>query len=191
MRYFSHVSTAEWNLGNNEKRFELLLRAFAIDSTNISIIRQLGEIYRDMGKWEEALKYWRKYFSIGRLYEFDWANLGYSYLKNGYKKEAEDCFDKYMEYTENYIKLYPKSLINNKLLANVSAMRGDKEKTFEYLNLYKQKPVLHSDILFNTDPWYDNISNEPDFQKIASEIKAKFQAEYERIKKWLEEQGML
>ncbi len=45
VRYFSHVSTAEVYLGNKEKALEFQIRAYAIDSTNIYVIRQLGESY--------------------------------------------------------------------------------------------------------------------------------------------------
>jgi molybdopterin converting factor small subunit len=45
--------------------------------------------------------------------------------------------------------------------------------------------------LIKIDPLLDNLRNEPEFQKIVSELEAKYQAEHERVKKWLEEQGML
>ncbi|MBP1666597.1 MAG: hypothetical protein H6Q23_1457, partial [Bacteroidetes bacterium] len=42
-----------------------------------------------------------------------------------------------------------------------------------------------------TDELLNSIRNEPEFQKIAREVEAKYLAEHERVKKWLEEQGML
>jgi hypothetical protein len=41
------------------------------------------------------------------------------------------------------------------------------------------------------DPLFNSIRNEPEFQQIAGEIEAKYQAEHERVRKWLEKQGML
>jgi hypothetical protein len=35
------------------------------------------------------------------------------------------------------------------------------------------------------------MRDEPEFKKIVSEMEAKFQAEHERIRKWLEENRML
>jgi hypothetical protein len=35
-----------------------------------------------------------------------------------------------------------------------------------------------------------NITNKPEFQHIERVIEAKYHAEHERVKKWLEEQGM-
>ncbi|MGC1390762.1 MAG: hypothetical protein WA816_06970 [Bacteroidales bacterium] len=45
--------------------------------------------------------------------------------------------------------------------------------------------------LIKTDPFFNNIRNDPAFQQIARDIEAKYQAEHERVRKWLEEQGML
>jgi hypothetical protein len=42
-----------------------------------------------------------------------------------------------------------------------------------------------------TDPIFNNIRNEPEFQQIVKDIEAKYQAEHERVRKWMEEQGML
>jgi hypothetical protein len=36
---------------------------------------------------------------------------------------------------------------------------------------------------------FDRIRNESDFQKIVKGMEAKYQAENERVRKWLEEQG--
>jgi hypothetical protein len=45
--------------------------------------------------------------------------------------------------------------------------------------------------LIKTDPLFNSIRNEPEFQQIAKDIEAKYQAEHERVRKWLEEQGTL
>jgi phage/plasmid-associated DNA primase len=41
------------------------------------------------------------------------------------------------------------------------------------------------------DPLFDTIRDGPEFQKIVRDMEAKYQAEHERVRKWLEEQGML
>ena len=43
--------------------------------------------------------------------------------------------------------------------------------------------------LIKTDPLFNSIRNEPEFQQIVKDIEAKYQAEHERVKKWMEEQG--
>jgi hypothetical protein len=46
-------------------------------------------------------------------------------------------------------------------------------------------------MFMKTDPLFNSIRNETEFQQIARDIEAKYQAEHERVRKWLEEQGML
>jgi hypothetical protein len=45
--------------------------------------------------------------------------------------------------------------------------------------------------LAKLDPLFESIRNEERFQKILQNMEAKYQAEHERVRKWLEEQGML
>lgn len=39
------------------------------------------------------------------------------------------------------------------------------------------------------DPLFDSIRDEDRFQKISQNVEAKYQAEHERVRKWLEEQN--
>ena len=39
------------------------------------------------------------------------------------------------------------------------------------------------------DPMLNSIRNEPEFQKIVKDMESKYQAEHERVRKWLEEQA--
>jgi molybdopterin converting factor small subunit len=44
---------------------------------------------------------------------------------------------------------------------------------------------------YTTYPVFDNIKDEPEFQQIVRDVEAKYQAEHERVRKWLEENDML
>jgi len=41
------------------------------------------------------------------------------------------------------------------------------------------------------DPLFDRIRDEPEFQQIVKDVEAKYQAEHERVRAWLEKEGML
>jgi hypothetical protein len=41
------------------------------------------------------------------------------------------------------------------------------------------------------NPLFNSLRNEPEFQHIVRDMEAKYQAEHERVQKWLEEQDML
>jgi hypothetical protein len=43
----------------------------------------------------------------------------------------------------------------------------------------------------NNEPLFDSIRDEPEFKQIVRDVEAKYQAEHERVRKWLEENDML
>jgi hypothetical protein len=51
---------------------------------------------------------------------------------------------------------------------------------------------MHPSIfVVSSDPLFDNIRDEPEFQQIVPDVEAKYHAEHERIRQWLEENEML
>ena len=45
--------------------------------------------------------------------------------------------------------------------------------------------------LIKEDPLFEGIRDEPEFQQIANDVEAKYRAEHERVRQWLEENDML
>ena len=82
-----------------------------------------------------------------------------------------------------------KSLFAHYCLACIYAIRGDKVKSYENLKIFDQKQRFSWRIvtLIKNDPFFDSFRNEPEFQKIVRDMEAKYQAEHERVRKWLEE----
>ena len=79
-------------------------------------------------------------------------------------------------------------------LASLYAFKGEKEKMYEILRIIDRNsvfPLALVDDLKNYNPYYDSIRNEPEFQQIVRDVESKYQAEHERVRKWLEEQGNL
>ena len=107
-------------------------------------------------------------------------------------KESEDCFNNLMKSNLNTVTQNPQSYITYGSLAVLYAIRGDKEKTYESLKRFNQMKALSIQYVKAVDyPAFDSIRNEPEFKKISAEMEEKFQAEHERIRKWLVENNML
>jgi hypothetical protein len=70
---------------------------------------------------------------------------------------------------------------------------GDRDKAYENLRVLARIPVypIWWVELIKEDPLFDSIKDEPEFQQIVRDVESKYQAEHERVRKWLEEQGML
>ena len=77
-------------------------------------------------------------------------------------------------------------------LAAVYAFTGEK-KAFENLRVVSRIHVCPLWLLatIKEEPLFNSIRSEPEFHKIVNELEAKYQTEHERVRKWLEEQGML
>ncbi|MBA7522906.1 hypothetical protein ES705_15026 [subsurface metagenome] len=199
-RYYSTLTTSESWLGNYEKAIEFGEKGYAIDSNNINILIRLGESYISLDQYEESLKYYKKWFerlkALGNLDLNDMHRIGFAYWKNGYKEEAEYYFNEQINYSNrmNELGRYPaQQLYTYYNLAGVYAFRGEKDKAYENLRILNQRQRMPFWMVYyiKNDPLFDSIRDESEFQQIARDVEAKYQAEHERVRKWLEEQGML
>lgn len=43
----------------------------------------------------------------------------------------------------------------------------------------------------STDPLFDNLRDEPEFQEILSDVEAKYQAGHERVRPWLKKKDLI
>ena len=207
--YYSALASDEFFLSNFSKSIEFGIKGYAIDSTNEEILQVLGINYAWLGRYEESLKYYKKWLeglktrgalAISSPFNSNLYNImhriGYSYWQNGYKKEAEYYFNEQINYCNRIInskRLWAQTLYPYYDLAGVYAFRGDRVKAYENLKIFNQRKIesLWMVMLIKTDPLFDSIRNEPEFQQIVRDVEAKYQAEHERVRKWLEEQGML
>ncbi len=199
--YYSELARIEFWLGNFNKSMELSVKGVEIDSTNLIALTFLAENYGRLNRNAESLKYWGKYVKIFKIQGDKQVmhymhRIGYAFTQNGYKEEAEHYFNEQIEYCERSIELgrqYEKMLYTYYDLAGVYAFKGERDKAYGNLRIFNKKPMMSSWMvtLIKTDPLYNSIRNEPEFQLIVRDVVAKHQAEHERVKKWLEEQGML
>jgi TolB-like protein len=196
--YLSTLAAREWDFGNHEKAIKLEHTIYKRDSNIISNLYNLGYDYMILGQYKESLKYFKKYIerlkTLGQLSPGAIQRVGYVYWQNGYKKEAEYYFNEHKRISEESIKKgrqYSSGAYYD--LAGVYAFTGEKEKAYQNLREWASFPVIPFwwINLIKEDPMFDSIRNEPEFQKILSDVEAKYQAEYDRVRKWLEEQGIL
>ena len=200
LQFYLFLESIEFYQGNYEKTLEYVEKGYAIDSTHISVLESLGFDYLYVEKFDESLKYYKKYIekleARGQFKYNGTHRIGYSYWKNGYKKEAKFYFDKQIEYCNNDIQ-YGRQYAAQKYayydLAAVYAFLGDKDQAFKNLRVINERQMFPSWAVWyiKKDPLFEGIRNEPEFQQIVRDMEAKYNAEHERVRKWLEDQGML
>jgi TolB-like protein len=199
IRYLSSLANIEYIQGNYKKSLELLRRIIAMDSTySSSLATWLAANYMYNGQPDTSLKYLEKWkpHSLTRYDLYAIGCIGYIYWINGYKTEAEHWFDKEVEYClANIERSDPNGLNPNEhyRFAEIYALKGDKVKAYKNLKIFNQKQGENLEWLTQTkkNPFFNSIRHEPEFQKIIKDMETKYQAEHERVKKWLEARGEL
>jgi TolB-like protein/Tfp pilus assembly protein PilF len=195
VRYLYSLAEGEQLIaGNYNKSLELLGKICAIDSTFSKLDRLFALNYMFTGQFEKSLLYLNRLKSAGRIHEIVEHRIAYIYWINGYKKEAESYFDKAMEYNLKRIVSRSDDPDSHYNIACIYAVRGEREKAIEHLKLFNQyesKGYLSWVTFLKNDPLLNNIRKEPEFQQIVIDVESRHRAVHEKVRKWLEEKGLL
>ena len=152
------------------------------------------------GRYDEAHHYAKKMIedlkrnnSIPTVFAH---RVGYAYWMVGEKEDAKYYFDLQKKIGLESIergRIIAARMIAYYDLAAVYAFEGDNKNAYKYLEeLYKKKVFANWWVQFiNHDPLFDNIRNEERFKAVAKHIEKGYQAEHDRVGKWLAEQEML
>ena len=199
--YCSELARIESNLGNFNKSIEFGFKGYSIDPANVMVLIMLADYYSQMGQYKESLVYFNKWIKGSEVQGNEWVKhnmhrLGYVYSQNGNKEAAKYYFDEQINFCIRSIELgrqYAQILYAYYDHAGVYAFRGERDKAYENLRIFNKKPIMSFWMvsLIKTDPLFNSIRGEPEFQQIVRDVEAKYEAEHERVRKWLEEQGML
>jgi hypothetical protein len=114
----------------------------------------------------------------------------------GKHEEAEYYFNQQIKFSQESISLdkkLSKSYAAQYDLAATYAFLGNKGNAYKYLDEFSKKNSfpLWCLLYMKYDPLFDKIRTEDRFQKILQDMETKYQAEHERVRKWLEKQGMM
>jgi len=152
---------------------------------------QLYNFKRDYAKALDTLqKYEEKVLLGGGSIPPDYYVFGYTYLKNGMKEKADYHFKGSIKRSEDEIKLHSnraRTYNSHFSLALIYAITNDKQKSLHYLEMIKELQSVPLKFINNlkTNPMFDNVRSEPEFQKITRELEKKYLEEHEKIKKLL------
>ena len=188
-----------------ENQLRYALKAYALDSNKVvmrlgNIVDRVANSYANLGQYDMAVKWYEKYMQTDyvKRYPTLWVShrIGYAYWKTGNQEKADHYFNQQLEYSTNEINLgrmRSEEYFAYYDLAAVYAFLGEREKAIENLMIFNEKKIIHHwmVLLIKTDPLFDSIRDEPEFQQIVRDVEAKYQAEHERVRQWLEENDML
>ncbi len=200
MAFYINTSTLEKQYGSAQRASEYDLLAYEYDTLNSQGIINMGNYHYYMRHYREAYHYYSRYFQqlrvLGMLNPNHMDRMGHIFWTMDQRENARDYFNRFIEISNKCIQR--KNVYGFQAahfdLAGVYAFLDDKKNSYAHLEEYAAKN-FQSHYLINylkeQDPLFDHIRHEERFQEIVSDIEAKYQAEHERVRQWLEENGML
>jgi len=172
---------------------ELLIAALKKDSSRLDIMQEVGKICYYQRDWECAYQYYKKFIYIRETYNLDMyrsedSKIALVYAEIGEVDKSEKLLKDYKQWAE-----YNESIYKHMNMAAYYSYTGDTAAALEQLKLFaKQDNYFYWIILFlDIDPFFDNISQLPEFNKILEEMKTSFRERHEQAKERLEEKGLI
>jgi len=185
--FLSCMGGFEHDQGNYQKSAEYCKRALLNKPNYWEVTdRLISDLYSN-GQYNEVLKYYKKfkYFNI---------QVAYTYFQTGSGKNAQDIFNKIKINSDSIIRtnLYNGQVIQAYYdLACIYSFRGDINNALKYFKSYSQ--IKNCELWRLTavrhEPLLNNLRNNSEFQQYLKDLENKYQAEHDRVGKWLEGQG--
>ena len=97
---------SEYDKYNYEAGRKSLIEAYLIDKNNPVVLRGLGCINQFKGKWNSAIRYFKKALRYSNKKEVEYTLLGMAYYLQGKFDEALVYFNSAIENNDNYDKAY-------------------------------------------------------------------------------------
>jgi TolB-like protein/AraC-like DNA-binding protein len=187
---------ADWHItyGSKDTALAICYQLHKKDTSRVDYLYYevlFSNLKGDYAKALDALRiYDQKVRLHGGPYPHVFENGGFTYLKNGMKEKADYHFKGSIKRAEDEIKLNStdaRTFESHFRLALIYAVLNDKQKSIQYLEMIKNTPSVPLNFVndLKTNPMFDYVRNEPEFQKITSELEKKYLEEHEKIKKLL------
>ncbi|PIU82683.1 MAG: hypothetical protein COS68_08090, partial [Elusimicrobia bacterium CG06_land_8_20_14_3_00_38_11] len=100
--FMGNVYNDRWAAGDPERVIEKYEDVIKLAPNYVQIFMQMGTVYSKMGKWEDAVKSFRKYQKLDPVFERTYPSLGMAYANLGRWKEAENTFKRYIARNDWY-----------------------------------------------------------------------------------------
>jgi AraC-like DNA-binding protein/TolB-like protein len=198
-RYLARKADWEITYGSNDSALAIysqLQKKYPSSTTYLYYKALFCNLNRDYAKaLDAAQELEEKILSVSKSVSPDFKVGGFTFLKNGMKEKADYHFKGSIKHAEDQIKLNSinaRRYISHFNLALIYAILNDKQKSFQYLEMIKKSPSITLNFIndLKTNPMFDNVRQEPEFQKITHELEKKYLEEHEKIKKLLIRKGL-
>ncbi len=162
--YFFYGAVNAKTQGKYDESFDLLQHCYSIDSTNASVLVELGAYYSSLDEKNRALDYFRK------AVKYDPTNYYYNMILAGLSKEL-DLKEEVIDIYNYLLKTYPDKVELYFDLANVYGDNGELDKAIQSLDLLQKYTGVSDAITLNKFRLYNMMNKkERAFEEIQSVI---------------------
>ena len=200
--YYNVLGWSAYYHGDFNRALDLGIKAINCDSSNTNTLYLLGSSSLYLNQPKSSLFYYEKLINLidresSYLHSIAYqSEIGYVYLLNDRTEEAENHMNRLIANMESFInqdQVGRNYWTTYFFLASLYAVRGDKEGAMKNLRIYNQQNWESLPAISNikNNPMFDNLRGDPEFQQIVRDVEAKYQAEHERVRQWLEENDYL
>ena len=179
--------------GNLKQTEKLFMKEWNKDTTRLDILQEVAKFYYYQEKFDSAFYYYKKFVNARErndldIYPHENVKIALVYQKKGLKAQASKFFSAYAEYCEKYQSIYKSASMAVKY-----AYEGKNDKAIDQLKLFATQDNYQYWILLfiKTDPVYKPLKNNPEFIEVMQKIEDQFWDNQHRLKKSLEEKGLI
>lgn len=178
--------------GNLERTNKLLLREWNKDTTRLDILQDVAKVFYLQENYDSAYFYFKKFVTAREkngldIYPFEDAKIGLVYQKVGRVKEAADFYDAFSAYCEKDHSIYKTANLATKYV-----LEGKEDQAIEQLQLFtKEDNFQYWFLLIEQDPLFKPLKSHPEFAVVMQKIKDRFWDNQARLRRVLEEKGVM
>lgn len=172
---------------------DLLIAELEKDTTRLDILQEVAKLYYFDEDYEKAYDYYSKLVKAREqygldIYKHEDIKIGIVYDQMGLKEEAAAFFESYAEYCEQ-----DESIYKSASTAVKYTHEGELDKAIEQLKIFAtQDNIQYWILLFmEEDPVMEPLKSHPEFDGVLNKIKTRFWENQARLKKNLEEKGLM
>lgn len=179
--------------GNIKQTQKLLMKEWRKDTTRLDILQEVAKFYYYKEEFDSAFYYYKKFVNARERYGLDIypqedAKIAMVYQKKGLDAQAAKFFNSYTEYCEK-----DQSIYKSASMAVRYAYEGKNDKAIEQLKVFATQDNYQYWILLfmEKEPLLDPLKSDPDFERVMQKIESRFWDKQKKLKKLLEDKGLI
>ena len=172
---------------------KLLEREWEKDTTRLDILQDVANFHYYQKDYDSAFFYFEKFIKAKEKYGLDiYPNedikIGMVYKKMGLDEQAADFYSAYTDYCETDQSIYKSASMVTKY-----AYEGENDQAIEQLKVFAtQDNYKYWFLVFmEIDPLIKPLKNHPEFEEVMQKIEDRFWENQTKLKKSLEEKGLI